>query len=292
MIAAFKTVGPADVLDMLLVAGFIYALLVWFKRTKSAFVALGLMVLAAVYTLARAAGLIMTTWIFQGFFAVLIVAIIVIFQEEIRSIFERIAVWSLGGSAQPSAQEREVEMLVRAVADFARDGTGALVVLRGRDPLDRHVEGGWELNGLLSEALLESIFDSHSLGHDGAVIVERDRVVKFGCHLPLSKEFGKINNVGTRHTAALGLSELTDALSLVVSEERGTISIARRGNLEVIQSLAKLEDTLQNFFLEVAPRPAGESFLQVWRHNTKEKAIAAALSILFWSLFVGGVGSR
>jgi len=285
---SLKAVAFADILDMGLVALLIYALLVWFKKTKSAFVAMGIMVLAAVYTLSRAAGMYMTTWIFQGFFAILIIAIVVIFQEELRSIFERIAVWSLGGGNEPQAAgAREVEILVRSVADFARDKVGALIVLRGLDPLDRHVEGGWDLNGELSAALLESIFDSHSLGHDGAVTIEKSMMTKFGCHLPLSKEFGKINNLGTRHTAALGLSELTDALCLVVSQERGTISIARHGNLETVANLEKLEETLNDFFAAIAPRPAEENLRHFWSHNTREKAIALLLSIALWIFFIG-----
>lgn len=287
MIASLKSVTPADILDIVLVAVLIYAVLVWFKRTKSAFVAMGIMVLAAVYTLARAAGLTMTTWIFQGFFAALAIAMVVIFQEELRQAFERIAVWSLGVRPEHPPRAREVEILVRTVADFARDKTGALIVLSGLDPLDRHIEGGWALNGELSEALLMSIFDSHSLGHDGAVIVEKGRLAKFGVHLPLSKEFSKITNMGTRHTAAMGLSELTDAMCLVVSEERGTISIARQGNLEIMETLKALEDAVHRFFQNLAPPVEESPMLQFWSHNTGEKAIAFLFSVVLWLFFVG-----
>src|SRR5579883_3114926 len=191
-----KPVGVADVLDVGLVAVLIYALLIWFKRTKTAFVAMGLLMLAVVYTVARLMGMYMTIWIFQGFFAVLIIAIVVIFQEELRHIFERVAVWSLQGGGKEDLKPREIEVILRTVADFSRDKIGALIVLHGRDPLDRHIEGGWDLNGELSEAILESIFDSHSLGHDGAVLIENGLITRFGCHLPLSKEFGKITNLG------------------------------------------------------------------------------------------------
>src|SRR5476651_370245 len=162
---SFKHIGVPDILDMMLVGALIYGLLLWFKRTRAAFVALGLLLLAVVYTVAFLAGMYMTVRIFQGFFAVFIVAVIVIFQEEIRSVFERIAVWSLTGGVLKSAPtHRQVEILVRSLGDLARDHIGALVVLRGLDPLDRHVSGGWDLNGELSEALIKSIFDSHSLG--------------------------------------------------------------------------------------------------------------------------------
>lgn len=281
-------VGVADVLDITLVATLIYALLVWFKQTKTAFVAMGILVLALVYTVARIMGMYMTVWIFQGFFAVLIIAIVVIFQEELRHIFERIAVWSLQGGANEESSPKEVEIIVHSVANFAQEKIGALIVLHGLDPLDRHVEGGWDLNGELSEAILESIFDSHSLGHDGAVVIEHGKVARFGCLLPLSKEFAKITTlVGTRHTAALGLAERTDAMALVVSEEKGTISVAERGQLKVMPDLQALQQAVEHFFLEKAPKPARQTLETFFKHNTREKAIAVGVSVLMWLFFVG-----
>lgn len=282
-----KSFGVADLLDIVLVTVLIYALLVWFKRTKTAFVAMGLLMLALVYTIARIMGMYMTIYIFQGFFAVVIIAIVVIFQEELRHIFERIAVWSLQGGARRATAPREVEMIVRAVSDFARDKIGALIVIQGRDPLDRHVEGGWELNGTLSEALLESIFDSHSLGHDGAVLIEDGRVTKFGCHLPLSKDFAKITNMGTRHTAAMGLSERTDSLTVVVSEEKGTIAAALAGELIPIDDLRTLQETLERFVSEKAPKAPEQTMQEFFKHNLREKGIALLVSVLMWLFFIG-----
>ena len=279
--------GVADVLDMLLVGSLIYALLLWFKRTRAAFVALGLLLLAVVYTIAYLADMFMTVRIFQGFFAVFIVAVIIIFQEEIRSVFERIAVWSLtGGVLRAAPSHRQVEILVRSLGDLARDRIGALVVLKGLDPLDRHVEGGWDLNGELSEALIKSIFDSHSLGHDGAFIVEEGRVSRFGVQLPLSKDFSKVTNLGTRHSAALGLSERTDALVLVVSEEHGTVSVAQRGSLSVVKDLEELQDSIEVFLNRLMPDHSRPVLVRLFTENWKEKAIAACISVLMWIFFV------
>jgi len=289
-----KHIGVPDILDMMLVGSLIYGLLLWFKRTRAAFVALGLLLLAIVYTVAFLAGMYMTVRIFQGFFAVFIVAVIVIFQEEIRSVFERIAVWSLTGGVLKSAPtHRQVEILVRSLGDLARDHIGALVVLRGLDPLDRHVSGGWDLNGELSEALIKSIFDSHSLGHDGAFIVEEGRVSRFGVQLPLSKDLARITNLGTRHSAALGLSERTDALILVVSEEAGTVSIARRGELKVVADLEDLQDAIEVFLIRLSPDHAQNPAVRFLTENWREKLSAAAVSILLWFFFVGlGGGGR
>lgn len=288
-----KHIGVPDVLDMILVGSLIYGLLLWFKRTRAAFVALGLLLLAIVYTIAFLAGMYMTVRIFQGFFAVFIVAVIVIFQEEIRSVFERIAVWSLTGGVLKSAPtHRQVEILVRSLGDLARDHIGALVVLRGLDPLDRHVTGGWDLNGELSEALLKSIFDSHSLGHDGAFIVEEGRVSRFGVQLPLSKDLSRITNLGTRHSAALGLAERTDALVLVVSEEHGTVSTARRGELKVVADLEDLQDAIEVFLVRLSPDHAQNPVIRFVTENWREKLSAAAVSILLWFFFVGLGGGR
>lgn len=293
MFGGLKPIAVPDVLDMTLVGCLVYGLLLWFKRTRAAFVALGLLLLAVVYTIAFLAGMYMTVRIFQGFFAVFIVAVIVIFQEEIRSVFERIAVWSLTGGVLKSAPtHRQVEILVRSLGDLARDHIGALVVLRGLDPLDRHVSGGWDLNGDMSEALIKSIFDSHSLGHDGAFIVEEGRVSRFGVQLPLSKDFSKITNLGTRHSAALGLAERTDALCLAVSEEHGTISIAQRGELVIVKDLEDLHDVIEIFLNRMMPDDTRGAVVRFFTENWREKLIAAAVSVLLWVFFVGIGGAR
>lgn len=279
-------VRPADMMDMAVVALLIYALLVWFKKTRTAFVVQGLLVLIGVYAMARVMEMYMTTLIFQGFFAIFVIAIVVIFQEELRSIFERIAVWSISRPRPPSGPQ-EPDILARVLSDLARDKVGALIVMRGRDPLDRHLEGGWDLHGELSEALIGSIFDSHSLGHDGAMIIEDGRIAKFGVHLPLSKDFGKITHMGLRHTAALGLCERTDALCLVVSQERGQISVGRRAQLTPIEDLQELHRILKDFLMEIAPRTPKQGFMAFFTHNTREKGLALGVSALLWWFFVG-----
>ena len=208
-------------------------------------------------------------------------------------MFERIAIWSLtGGVLRAAPTHRQVEILVSSLGDLAREHIGALVVLRGLDPLDRHVEGGWGLNGDLSEALLKSIFDSHSLGHDGAFIVEAGRVSRFGAQLPLSKDFSKITNLGTRHSAALGLSERCDAMCLVVSEETGTISFALRGDLVSIRDLEELQAGIEIFLTKHLPKSPQNHLYHFLTENVREKVIAMAASILLWVFFVGYGAAR
>ncbi|MFA5137617.1 MAG: diadenylate cyclase [Elusimicrobiota bacterium] len=286
LLTALKTVGLVDLLDISLVAMFIYALLFWFERARAAVVAKGMLVLAVVYLISRSMGMIMTTSIFHGFFAVMIVALVIIFQEELRSLFERIAVWSLTRGRIPVASDEAMETLVHTLGDLVHDKVGALVVLRGFDPLDRHLDGGWSLGGELSEPLLKSIFDEHSLGHDGAVVMEGARVTRFGARLPLSRDFGKTSQYGTRHAAALGLAERCDALCIVLSEEKGTIAVARDGHIEPIKDLAELHARIRAFRIEKNPRQAAKSMRTFLRRNSLEKAIAISSSLLLWVLFV------
>jgi len=160
-----------------------------------------------------------------------------------------------------------------------------LIVLRGNDPLERHINGGTKLDGVVSGALLESIFDPHSVGHDGAVIIEDNRISQFGCHLPLSANTSKYSNLGLRHTAALGLSERSDAICVVVSEERGTISLAYMENLTVVPSAAVLHETLEQFYIRNTPTKKSHPALNWLKENTLEKVIAIAMACILWMAF-------
>lgn len=241
MADVLEAVRVGDVVDVLLVTMLVYTVVVWLRRTQSAFVALGFFLLGALYAAAQALDLRLTTWLFHSFFAISVVMIVVIFQEELRQLFERLALWSLRRRKEDGvAHAVPSDILVETLADLARARVGALVVLPGRQPLDRHVRGGIPLGGVLSVPLLKSLFDPHSPGHDGAVIVRGNRIERFAVHLPLSVDFAQIAGRGTRHSAALGLAELTDACCLIVSEERGEISVAREGRLVTLRDASAL----------------------------------------------------
>jgi hypothetical protein len=179
-----------------------------------------------------------------------------------------------------------VETLARTLNDLARAKVGALIVIRGRDLIARHTEGGVEVQGRLSEALLKSIFDPHSIGHDGAVVIEGNVVDRLGCHLPLSKELEKLPGRGTRHAAALGLTERVDALCLVVSEEQGDVSVAQGGEIRKVVDTADLVDALETFYDQTAPVQSAKVWSDLLRRNSREKALALALSVALWAFFV------
>lgn len=289
LINPFPTITFAEVIDIIFVAILLYTAIVWAQRTRAAFVVRGIVILGAIYLTARYLDLQMTAWVFQGFFAIFLIMIVVIFQEELRQLFEQIAVWSLGRNQVPTLGSTTSDILVRTLADLAKEHIGALVVIRGNDPIERHITGGIPLEGKLSGPLLKSIFDSHSPGHDGAVLVEQDQITRFAAHLPLSKDLRQLANVGTRHSAALGLAELADVLCLVVSEERGKISVARDGRLREIENLQQLGAVIQNFLRDKFPsKERGKIGLQFFRENWIAKAVAVSLAIGFWYIFVPG----
>lgn len=292
MFSILNEIGVSDLLDVLLMTVLVYFVLVWFKRTRAAFVLTGILIIAALYLLARQFNLFLTASVFQGFFAVILVAVVIIFQEELRHFFERVAVLGLtprfGKKKRFTFDQELVEILVRTLSDLGREKIGALVVLRGKDMILRHLEGGEDLNGKVSEALLKSLFDPHSAGHDGAVIIEEDLITQFASYLPLSKNFKMVGEGGTRHAAGLGLSELTDALCLVVSEERGTISFARQGVLHLLPDPSALSHVLENFFHEIYPPPQPHHWRDLFQKNYREKCFALVIAILLWFLQVFG----
>jgi len=288
-----KDIGINGFLDMAFMAILVYTALVWFKRTRAGFVVTGIIIVAGVYLLARQFNLVMTASLFENFFAVILITLIVIFQEDLRRFFEQIAVWSLNRrfSKKPKIMlmtRPEVDILVRTVMDLAREKIGALIVLRGKDTIIRHLDGGENLGGVISEPLLKSIFDPHSIGHDGAVVIERSRITHFSCHLPLSKNLSKIKDRGTRHAAALGLSEVADALCLAVSEEKGTVSAARNGEIRAVNDPEKLTVMLQKFYEEVDPVQRVKPWEEVFKRNTKEKIYSIFLAAGLWFVLVHG----
>ncbi len=283
---------PADFLDIAIIATLIYLVLIWFKSAASRFVVLGIVIIGSIYLFARFFQLYLSAIVLQAFFAILLVALVIIFQEELRHFFERLSTWGLGrGQWRPSFEHPEIQVLARSLTELAQEKIGALVVIRGRDPLERHIEGGFVLNGQISEALLASIFDPSSHGHDGAVIVESGIITKFGCHIPVSTNIRVMQDLGTRHAAALGIAERSDALGIVASEERGTISIAHEENLRILDDPAELQAHLEQFYQRTFPRTEKRPWIKWVKENSPEKVIALLIAVGLWFVFVFQTGN-
>lgn len=285
-----QEVGVAGALDILIIAVVIYTGLLWLRRSQSTKVAQGILITGVLYIGARFFDLALTTAVLEAFFAVATLGVIIIFRNEIRRLIERLAQLNPRGRFSSKKQTlsgpQGAETIVRTLADLARDHIGALVVIKRRDPLHIDLNGGVQLNGELSEPLLKSLFDPNSVGHDGAVVIEGGLVTRFACHLPLSSNFEALGNMGTRHAAALGLAERTDALCIVVSEESGKFSVASNSTLQTVAGPDELLLLLQSANYE-AP-PAAQSSRSLWRKDYRSKAVALGISVLLWLVLVHG----
>jgi len=277
----------ADVLDIALITCVIYWLLMSVRRQAStAGVTILLLVLA--YFFARWWGMFLTQWIFQVGLTVIALAVLVLFQEDARRQLERLLDWRSWGRPASTSTSRIADPLIEALGQMAHDHTGAIVVLTGQDSPERHIHGGVQLDGLVSFPILLSIFDASSPGHDGAVVIEKDRIKRFAEHLPLSRQVYQ-GQQGTRHAAALGLSELCDALVFVVSEERGVVSVAREGNLTTLESTAEITHELSRFLTEHGSSKPSRPGSRILTVHLGTKVASLTLSLALWGMFVWDV---
>lgn len=281
-----------DFLDVLVVAGFLYVVLLLLKKTHSLFLFNGVGLLIALYVLARSLNLYLTTLFFNFFLGFFVIIFIVVFQRELRHFFELLSAWRrLPYAKRETIPDFVSGQIIKAVSQLAETRTGALIVIPGEQPIDQFLGGGITLNGMVSFPLLLSIFDSSSPGHDGAIIIEGNRVRAFGVHLPLAENVQALKGVGgTRHRAAWGLAERSDAFVIAVSEERGTISVAHSGSLEVMRDAdelrGKLYDFLREHILMEGVKGKKEFFL---RRHLREKTVALFLAGALWYIFKNGV---
>lgn len=274
-------------LDIALMAVLVYGVLAWLRRTKAQIALVGASALGAAYLLARQAGLVLTAWALQGFVAVAAVLLVVVFQADLRRGLERVA-FPVLGRRRKLAPAEAWGAVVRAIADLAAARRGALIVLPGREPIERHIEGGIVLGGLVSEPLLLSLFDPHSVGHDGAVVIEGGAVARFAAHLPLSADFAQLGTRGTRHAAALGLAERCDALTIVVSEERGSVCVAHAGRLVELKAPAELTRLIGEFASPGGATGGKQGAWPMVRRDGRDLLLAIAISLALWAAVVPG----
>ncbi|MES2952975.1 MAG: diadenylate cyclase [Patescibacteria group bacterium] len=279
----------ASLVDILIVAVLIYTVIQLLKRTQSIFIFRGIVSLLIVYLLAFYLGLSLTVNIFQFFFSFFIIILVVVFQREFRRFFEGFS-FSLVGNLlfSPAIPEfnKTVESVVKSISYFLERKIGALIVFPGEMPIERHLDGGNMLDGRLSSSLLVSIFDPSSPGHDGAVIIEGNKVSRFGVHLPLADDIRAIRDHGTRHRAGLGLAERTDAFIVIVSEEKQTISLARNGKLEKV-TIDELKTQLEAFGEHMFSRKSPSMWHILFRQNLPDRLVALAIALLLWLVVIG-----
>lgn len=219
------------VLDIAVVAYIFYRLILLIKGTRAVQIILGLLVIFALTFIAQAVHLRTTNWLLEKFWFAAVLILAIVFQPEIRTALAQLGSHPWGRIFVPSGLGF-IDEIVDAVAGFHEHNTGALIVIEQDTGLRNYIETGTVVNGEVSKELLGAIFTPRSPLHDGAAIIQNARIIGAGCVLPLSHEPGLSKILGTRHRAGVGLSEISDAIIVIVSEESGMISIAREGRLE------------------------------------------------------------
>jgi uncharacterized protein (TIGR00159 family) len=280
-----ESVRIADILDILVISVFLYFCILWVRQRSSRSVIVGVSAVAALYVAARVLNMHLTSLLFQVGFTALMVAFVVVFQMDIRRVFERLTARGVFRSDTAALSAANlIDTLVEAAFAMAESRTGALIVVKGREPLDLHVRAGMPLDGFVNLPLLLSIFSTDSPGHDGAVVIEEDRIKAFGVYLPLSTRATRVGTGGTRHAAALGLAERSDALVVVVSEERGVVSIAHQGQLYPLRTPDHLRRALNDFHASNAVSQPAHRFRFITNNLVTKIASVMVAAVLWFSL--------
>jgi diadenylate cyclase len=282
----FQTVKWQDLLDIALNSYILFRLYVLFRGTSAFRVLVGIAIFWISQKLALSLGLVVTSWVIQGITLVAAVIIVVIFRNEIRSVLQAKNLKSLLWGFPRGAEGAPAEAVADALFELAQSRIGALLIVPGKEDLSEAVHSGIPWQGLVSKEMIMTVFWHDNPVHDGAAIVRGGRIDEVGVILPLSHRDDLPSFYGTRHRAALGLAEKTDALILVVSEERGTVSAAKNTQIQGVRSREDL--------LEILEKHTGAS--TSWGRTTKDKlelGLAAVLSVFLiiavWSTFTRGV---
>ena len=243
-----STITFLDVIDIVVVAYFLYRLFLMLKNTRAATLGKGLMVLIGFTLICRWLNLHVISWLLEKSMTVIMVALPVVFQPELRRALEQIGRGKLfhkGSELDEQELEEMLDSVAHATKIMSKNKVGSLMVFERATGLVERIETGVPVDGLVSSGLIQNIFVKDTPLHDGAIIIRGNRIVAACCLLPLTENRNLSQELGTRHRAAIGMSEQSDAMVLVVSEETGTISIARNGELMRYLTVDDVKDILR-----------------------------------------------
>ncbi|MBU0995134.1 MAG: diadenylate cyclase [Proteobacteria bacterium] len=285
IILFFKNLHGKDIFDIALNSYIIFRLYIMFRGTKAFQLLTGVLGLWLFQRFAVTFGLVVTSWFMQGITAVLALVIIVVFRSEIKSVFQTKGLKAFLWYVPPEIKSSTLETVADAVFELSRKNIGALIVFPGREDISETVQGGTNWQGVVTKEMIKSVFWPGNPVHDGAAVIEGQKVTRVGTILPLSQQQNIPSIYGTRHRAAIGMSESTDAMVVTVSEERGEITTARAGQLKTVSRKSQLIEQLKDHagLLEQGQLP---------KHNSKRTILAAVISVVFisglWFSFTGG----
>lgn len=276
--------GWQAIVDILLIAAGLFFLYRTLLRLGTWRIVAGIMVAMLIFLIANLLDLKGLEWIFGNLSQVAVIALIVIFQPELRKIFERAA--SVRRSEIRDVGAELSHIIVDSLMKLAEQHRGAIVVLPGKEPIQEWLSGGYKLESKPSAPLIMSIFDPNSPGHDGALIVEKGKFTQFGVRLPVSQSSELPEEYGTRHHAAMGLAEKSDALAIAVSEEKGKISIFNKGKIRQVNDREKLVETIISHWKQTASYPLGLPEGKTRWLVFSQMLVSLALAVSFWSTLI------
>lgn len=235
----FPKISISDAIEIVIIAFLVYQIMLWIKRTRAWSLFKGILVVIVFMLIATFFNLTTILWLADKTLSVGIIAVVIIFQPELRKVLEELGknnpITNIFSIERHNVNERfsdeTIEELISAALEMAKQKTGALIVIEGSLALDEYVNTGIEIDSAISSQLLINIFEHNTPLHDGAVIISGNRIVAATCYLPLSENMELSKRLGTRHRAGVGISEVTDSLTIIVSEETGKVSIAIGGEL-------------------------------------------------------------
>ncbi len=270
-------ISLTDVIEIIIISVLVYYMLVWIKDTRAWMLLRGILVILAFVLLAIVFEMNTIVWIADKLFSVAITAVVVIFQPEMRKALENIGRkniitnlfnFEFGKNATEKFSDKTITELVKASYEMGKVKTGALIVVEDEIVLTEYERTGIDVDGILTSQLLINIFEKNTPLHDGAVIVRGDRVVSATCYLPLTDSLDISKDLGTRHRAAVGISEVSDSLTIVVSEETGKVSIAMGG--ELYRNVDA--EFLKNKLIFIQKREQDNSTIKSWGRRLKDAA--------------------
>lgn len=272
---AFNTIHWNDLLDIIILSFLLYEIMVWIKKTRAWVLLKGFAVLLVFIFVAWAFRLNTILWLGKNIFSLGITALVIVFQPELRKALEQLgrqniisSVFSFDSAKESEARfsDKTVNELIKAVFEMAKVKTGALIVIEKKTPLNEYERTGITLDSVITSQLLINIFEKNTPLHDGAVIIRGDRIVSATCYLPLSDNLFLSKELGTRHRAAVGISEVTDSLTIVVSEETGAVSVAMEGDIK--RNLN--QDDLRAQLVEAQDKAQDNGRFRLWKGRVKK----------------------
>lgn len=271
------TMDFGDVAEILIIAVLLYYTLVWMKTTRAWILLKGLIVILAFLLLAFFFRMTTILWMAQNVLGFAVTALIVVLQPELRKALEELGKKNIISSVLPfdnshrvneEFSEKTINEITKACVEMGKVRTGALIVIEQKVSLRDYERTGIDVDGIVTSQLLINIFEHNTPLHDGAVIIQGNRVVSATCYLPLSDNLGLSKELGTRHRAGVGISEITDSLTIIVSEETGKISVAYEGELERNLDADSLRDRMH----KILNNPVEEhKNLRIWKGRSRDK---------------------